>query len=166
MSSAFIELLVERLAQRSALPVRVAEAGDTLEPGQVYVAPGEHHMTLARNGASVEIRLDQEPPVNSCRPAADPLFRSVAAIYGSGALGLVLTGMGRDGLEGAKCIKEGGGEVIVQDQATSVVWGMPGAIARRGLADAILPVEEIASELNARLRHGQSGDTPKQAKAG
>lgn len=165
MSSMFIERLVERLARVSALPVKVAEAGEALEPGHVYVAPGGHHMTLERNGASVEIRLDQEPPENSCRPAADPLFRSVATVYESRALGLVLTGMGRDGLEGAKCIKEGGGEVIVQDQATSVVWGMPGAIARRGLADAVLPVEEIASEINARLRHGRS-DTPNQAQAG
>jgi len=165
MSRMFLELLVERLDRDCPLPVAIAIAGEKPKPGHVYVAPGDYHLTLVRVGSSVEFELNQEPPENSCRPSVDQLFRSAAAVYGPGVLGVVMTGMGRDGLDGARCIKERGGEMIVQDESTSVVWGMPGAIAHRGLADAVLPASAIPSEINARFRRGH-GTTPDQAIAG
>ena len=109
-------------------------------------------MIVKREGSVVRIETHQGPPENSCRPAVDVLFRSVAATYGAGALGVVMTGMGQDGLRGCECIREQGGQVIVQDEATSVVWGMPGFVAQAGLADRVLPLDQMAPEIERRVR--------------
>ncbi|MBL9093831.1 MAG: chemotaxis response regulator protein-glutamate methylesterase [Planctomycetaceae bacterium] len=147
MPPVFTQHLAQRLDQECALRVREARDGDRLEAGLVLIAPGDFHMTLARHGAAVVVKLDQQPPENSCRPAVDVLFRTAAATYGAGCLGVVLTGMGQDGLRGSQEIAHHGGGVIVQDQASSVVWGMPRAVAEAGLARAVLPLTNISQEL-------------------
>jgi two-component system, chemotaxis family, protein-glutamate methylesterase/glutaminase len=151
MPPLFTRLLAERLASRSAVQVNEGQAGKTLEPGYVWIAPGDHHMTVARKGLGVELNLNQEPPENSCRPAVDVLFRSVARIYGSNVLAVVMTGMGSDGARGATHICEAGGEIVVQDEASSVVWGMPGAVVSAGLAAKICPLPEIGQEIVRRV---------------
>lgn len=147
MPPVFTELLAARLNERSKLRVHEARDGQPLENGHVYIAPGGKHMVLtgARNAACA--RLNEDPPENSCRPAVDPLFRSVARIYGAGTLGLVLTGMGQDGMRGAQWIREAGGRVVAQDKESSVVWGMPGSVAQAGLADEIVPLSRAAAAL-------------------
>jgi two-component system chemotaxis response regulator CheB len=160
MPPMFTRLLAERLDAQSALTVVEGRAGMPLRPGHVYVAPGDFHMTVHRQGFEVVIALNQQPPENSCRPAVDVLFRSVAATYRSGALGVVLTGMGQDGLRGSELIHEAGGQVIVQDEASSVVWGMPGFVARAGLASRVLPLNAIADDITRRLIRR---DAPAQA---
>ena len=120
-----------------------------LESGRVYVAPGDFHMTIKGRGGPIE--LSQTAPENFCRPAVDPLFRSVAAAYGPSALAVVLTGMGADGREGARVIAAGSGTVLAQDEATSVVWGMPGAVAQAGLASAVLPLMAVGQEIRKYL---------------
>jgi two-component system chemotaxis response regulator CheB len=150
MAQMFTRFFAERLATQTRLPVVEPADGQAVQPGTVYVAPGDFHLTLQRrNGATVFV-LDQTPPLHSHRPAADVLFRSIAHTYGSRALGLVLTGMGQDGLKGCEAITSAGGRVVVQDEATSVVWEMPGLVARAGLADAVLPLGEVAPELVRR----------------
>lgn len=144
-------LLAERLNSQSALVVQEAEAGKTLMPGQVWIAPGNYHMTVARKGTRVALNLNQDPPENSCRPAVDVLFRSVAQTYGRNVLGVVMTGMGSDGARGAAHIREAGGEILVQDEASSVVWGMPGAVVEAGAADKICPLPEISQEIVRRV---------------
>ena len=151
MPPLFTRLLAERLDTLSPVSVHEGEPGKKLEPGHVWIAPGNYHMTLARKGMDVVLAMNQDPPENSCRPAVDVLFRSVAQIYGPNVLAAVLTGMGADGLRGARCIREAGGEVIVQDEATSVVWGMPGAVAGAGQADEIYPLEKIGPEIVRRV---------------
>ena len=151
MPPVFTRLLAERLASKSALPVTEAIDGETLRPGHVYIAPGDFHMTLQRHGNDVRIALDQEPPENSCRPAVDPLFRSVSALYGGKCLGVVLTGMGKDGLRGCEVMREQGAQILAQDEETSVVWGMPGFVAREGLADEVLPLSRVAPEIVRRI---------------
>ncbi len=150
MPPMFTRLLAERLNAQSALTVVEAAGGEVLAPGVVYVAPGNHHLVLQRRGTQIVTALNQQPPENSCRPAVDPLFRSVSQIYGARALAVVLTGMGQDGLRGAEDIRAAGGRVIVQDEASSVVWGMPGFVARAGLAERVLPLSDIATELMRR----------------
>jgi two-component system chemotaxis response regulator CheB len=113
----------------------------------MYVAPGDFHLTVATVEGQPLIRLSQSPPENYCRPAADPMFRTAAAIFGASLLAVVLTGMGEDGLRGCEEVVRRGGRVVAQDQATSVVWGMPGAVVNAGLATVMLPVESIASQL-------------------
>lgn len=155
MPPIFTRTLAERLAASSRLTVREGEEGGVLEPGVVWIAPGNYHMCLRREGDLVRVGLNQEPPENSCRPAVDPLFRSAAELFGNRTLALVLTGMGHDGLRGAEQICQAGGQVLAQDEATSVVWGMPGAIAGAGLAAQILPLERIAAELTMRGQVGR-----------
>jgi two-component system chemotaxis response regulator CheB len=155
MPPVFTRLLAERLQMRCALRVREAQQGEALAPGEVLVAPGDWHLAVMRAGGGLRAQLHQEPPENSCRPAVDVLFRSAAAAVGPGVLGVVLTGMGQDGLRGARDIRDGGGQIVVQDQATSVVWGMPGAVAEAGLADRILPLGEIATDLMRRVARGR-----------
>lgn len=155
MPPLFTRHLADGLAAQCELHVREAEHGVTLEPGTVWIAPGDHHMTVGRDGPLLRLWLDQGPPENACRPSVNPLFRSVAQVFGHGALGVVLTGMGQDGLEGAAHLRNAHGQVIVQDEPSSVVWGMPGAVARAGLADQVLPLDGIASEILTRVqRHG------------
>jgi two-component system chemotaxis response regulator CheB len=155
MPPVFTRFLAVRLSSLSKIVVREGEEGGLLEPGVAWLAPGNYHMLLRRQGNQVRLSLNQDAPENSCRPAVDPLFRSAAALYGSHALGLVLTGMGHDGLRGAEEIRRAGGRVLVQDEGSSVVWGMPGAIAAAGLADAVLPLTALGAELVQRTAEGR-----------
>ena len=147
MPPMFTKLLADRLDARSGLHILEGTQGAVLEPGLAYVAPGGYHMEVRRRGTRVVVNLNQDAPENSCRPAADVLFRSVASVYGNRALGVVLTGMGSDGLRGCEQIRDAGGRVLAQDEATSVIWGMPGYVTEAGLADRILPLAAIAPEL-------------------
>lgn len=146
MPELFTKLLAERLNGRC--PLRVAEAipGEPIRAGSIYIARGDWHMEIAST-ATPALRLTQEAPENHCRPAVDVLFRTAVAVYDSRVLGVVLTGMGYDGLVGSRLIREHGGTVLAQDQATSAVWGMPGAVAQAGLAHRILPLNAIATEI-------------------
>lgn len=151
MPAVFTKVLADRLNQKAAITVKEAEQGEVLAAGTVYVAAGDFHMTIQKALNRRRIFLHQETPENSCRPAADVLFRSAAAAEGPGVLGVVLTGMGQDGLRGAQSIVESGGHVIAQNEATSVVWGMPGFVARAGLAEQLLPLNEVASAITTRV---------------
>src|SRR3954454_11213002 len=130
-------------------PLTVVEAGDgaPVVPGTVHIAPGDFHLTIGTSGAARRTSLNQAPPENFCRPAVDVLFRSAVAAYGGAVLGVVLTGMGFDGRIGAGQVREAGGTVVVQDQATSAVWGMPGAVAQAGFADEVLPLGRVAEAI-------------------
>ena len=154
MPPVFTKLLAERLEARANIKVEEGAPGQTVKAGHAFVAPGNYHMIVQREEGSVRIQTNQEPPENSCRPAVDVLFRSVAETYGTGALGVVMTGMGQDGLRGSERIREAGGQVIVQDERTSVVWGMPGLVANAGLADKVLPLQHLGSEIVRRVRAG------------
>ena len=144
MPPVFTRQFAQRLDRLSALRVVEATDGVPLQPGTVHLAPGDHHLVVRVGPRGLTTALNQAPPVNFCRPAVDPLFRSAVTAYDGAVLGLVLTGMGADGRDGASAIRAGGGTVVVQDQATSVVWGMPGAVATAGLADEVLPLDRIA----------------------
>lgn len=148
MPPVFTKLLAERLSEVSPIPVIEAQHAQEVRPGTIYLAPGGQHMEIKRLLGRVLIGLNEEPPENSCRPAVDVLFRSVAKVYAAGALGVVLTGMGQDGLKGASQIAQAGGELIVQDRASCAVWGMPGAIVEAGLNPLILPIDQIAQEIS------------------
>jgi two-component system chemotaxis response regulator CheB len=150
MPELFTRLFAERLNGRCHLPVREAADGDSVRPGAIYIAKGNWHMEVvpaARPGALHTLRLNQGPMENHCRPAVDVLFRSAAAAWGSGVLAVVLTGMGSDGLIGSRIVREHGGSVLAQDQPTSAVWGMPGAVTNAGLAHRVLPLGAIAPEI-------------------
>ncbi len=151
MPPVFTRLLAERLNSSSPLSVREGEAGKLLEPGNVWIAPGNYHMTVARRRAGTMLNLNQEPPENSCRPAVDVLFRSVAEAYGASVLAVVMTGMGSDGARGAVHIRDGGGGIVVQDETTSVVWGMPGAVVEAGVVDKICPLADLSQEIVRRV---------------
>ncbi len=153
MPPVFTRHLAERLAQTHHLPVREAIDGQRIKPGEVWLAPGDFHVEVTRNHGALTLALNQAPPENSCRPAADVLFRSAAETCGRGTLAVVLTGMGRDGLRGCQRIAEVGGQIIVQDEASSVVWGMPGQVAAAGLADEIVPLEKVGMVIARRLQH-------------
>ena len=152
MPAFFTAQLAERLAKLCNAAVREAQAGQEIRSGDILLAPGGRHLAIASEGGTLRARLTDDPPENSCRPAADVLFRSAASVWGGGTLGIVLTGMGRDGLQGSRQIVEAGGTVIAQDEFTSVVWGMPGEVVRAGLADAILPLSQIGVEVALRLK--------------
>jgi two-component system chemotaxis response regulator CheB len=151
MPPVFTGILAERLARATGRETKEGIHGETLKPGTIYVAPGNHHMTVV-HAAQPAVRIGSEPPVHFCRPAADPLFASVAAAFGPAALGIVLTGMGHDGAAGARAIADGGGSVIAQDEASSVVWGMPGAAASVGACAAVLPPAEIADAVSKLIK--------------
>lgn len=148
MPPVFTRHLANRLHQGCALDVLEAAGSETLRPGQVFIAPGDFHLELRRQGTAVKTVLHQGPPENSCRPAVDVLFRSAAQVYGTGCLAVVLTGMGHDGLRGAEHIVSAGGLVLAQDEESSIVWGMPRAVAEAGLARRVLPLSSISSELS------------------
>jgi two-component system chemotaxis response regulator CheB len=153
MPPEFTKSLAERLNSISPLAVNEARRGDLPKAGQVLIAPGDYHMLVEMNrDRGVVVLLNQDAPENSCRPAADVLFRSAARSYGENLLGVVLTGMGKDGLAGSRNIVDAGGRVIAQDEATSVVWGMPGVVSRANLADAILPLTQISDEIIRRTK--------------
>lgn len=147
MPAMFTTLLAEQLGRAGGRPCAEATDGEPILPGRAYVAPGGWHMTVEADRDHRVLRLDQQPPEHFCRPAVDPLFRSVARTYGAGAVAVILTGMGSDGALGCRVMAEAGGRFVVQDEGTSVVWGMPGAAARTGLAEAILPIPEIGAWL-------------------
>jgi two-component system chemotaxis response regulator CheB len=153
MPPKFTAIFADHLARTNDLCVREAEHGEPVYPGRVYVAPGGRHMRVVRVGADTRIVLDDGHLINFCKPAVDPLFSSAAAVWGPATLALVLTGMGSDGLHGAADVVAAGGSVIAQDRESSVVWGMPGAVANAGLCSAILPVEQLAARI-ARLFSG------------
>jgi two-component system chemotaxis response regulator CheB len=152
MPPMFTRLLAERLSAKSAIRVQEGSSGTPVQPGHAWIAPGDHHMITIRDGAQVRLMLNRDPPENSCRPSADVLLRSVAQTFGAGALSVIMTGMGQDGMRGCQHIREAGGQVLAQDEATSVVWGMPGVVARAGLADRVLPLSAIAEEIVRRTR--------------
>ncbi len=156
MPPLFTALLAERLSAHSSMPCHEGFEGQVVERGHAYVAPGGKHMEVQRPGLRAVLHLHEGPPENSCRPAVDVLFRSVAAAYGGSVLGVVMTGMGQDGLRGCEIIREKRGTVVVQDEATSVVWGMPGYVARAGYADKIVPINQIADEIIRRVRDSRS----------
>ncbi|MBG0818623.1 chemotaxis response regulator protein-glutamate methylesterase [Planomonospora sp. ID82291] len=155
MPQVFTKMFAERLDRSSRLKVVEAQAAMALTPGTVYIAPGDYHLEVVRRGTGVVTHVQQGPPENFCRPAVDVLFRSVAKAYGGSTLGLVLTGMGQDGRRGSEALVSKGAEIVAQDEATSVVWGMPGAVAGAGLAHSILPLNEISQHLISRVAGGR-----------
>ena len=150
MPATFTSILAEHLERCCRRPSAEAQDGEVIQPGRIYVAPGDFHMTVVADGRTPVIRLNKEPPENFCRPAIDPMFRSLAQAFGSNVLGVILTGMGSDGAKGAAAVTAAGGTIIAQDEATSVIWGMPGAAAAAGVCSAILPLAEIPAYI-ARL---------------
>jgi len=147
MPPTFTTILAEHLARASKRPAHEGVDGEIVRPGTIYLAPGGKHMRVAKNGANIVIALDDGPPVNFCKPAVDPLFISGIDVWQGGVLAVVLTGMGSDGMRGGKDIVAAGGNVVAQDEATSVVWGMPGAAANAGICSAILPLNQIGSKI-------------------
>jgi two-component system chemotaxis response regulator CheB len=147
MPPTFTTILAEHLTRTSARPVHEAEDGEPIRAGGIYVAPGGRHMLVGRRDGRPVVRLDDGQPVNFCRPAVDPFLRSAMELWGPAALAVILTGMGCDGLDGARDVVAAGGNVIAQDEATSVVWGMPGSTAQAGLCAAVLPLDQIASQV-------------------
>jgi len=152
MPPTFTAILAEHMGKAALRPAKEGEDGEILKPGNIYVAPGGKHMIVEKEAGAVKILLKDGPPVNFCKPAVDPLFDSVAKAYGSATLGIILTGMGHDGADGVKTIAAGGGSVITQDEATSVVWGMPGAAAQTGMCCDILPLKEIGPKISRVLK--------------
>jgi two-component system chemotaxis response regulator CheB len=151
MPPIFTRLLAERLNAKSALTVSEAVHGQVVCPGQAVIAPGDWHLVAGYIKGELRVATHQDPPENSCRPAADVLFRSVAEAFGPASLGVVMTGMGKDGLRGSEEIRLAGGQVLVQDEPSSVVWGMPGYVVRAGLADQIVPLDQLPAELVRRV---------------
>jgi two-component system chemotaxis response regulator CheB len=155
MPAAFTAALAQQLEQTCGKPCREARDGDVLADNTMLLAPGDWHMRITRQPSGRIVQLDQREPVNACRPAADPLFDSAAETFGPRVLGVVLTGMGHDARAGSGRIVEAGGRVIVQDEASSLVWGMPGAVAQAGHAEAIRPLNELGA-LALRMMNGEA----------
>jgi two-component system chemotaxis response regulator CheB len=147
MPPTFTTILAEHLARASGRPAYEPTDGEPVNAGTIYLAPGGRHMRVARRNSAPVIVLDDGPLVNFCKPAVDPLFASAAQIWGSATLAVVLTGMGSDGTRGADAIVAAGGSIVAQDEATSVVWGMPGSVTQAGLCSAVLPLDQIAPKL-------------------
>ncbi|MGA2416156.1 MAG: chemotaxis response regulator protein-glutamate methylesterase [Candidatus Sulfotelmatobacter sp.] len=160
MPPIFTRLLAERLASRSFIPIEEGSANVVLSQAHAWIAPGNFHMKVCRSGMACRLDLSQGPPENSCRPAVDVLFRSVAAAYGANVLGVVMTGMGSDGVLGSQAIRDAGGNVIIQNEASSVVWGMPGLVHASGLDDAAYPLDQLATEINRRVMQSRSPSVP------
>ena len=147
MPPTFTTILAEHLARAAGRPAQEGVDNETVKPGHIYLAPGGRHMRVTKKGASAVIALDDGPAVNFCKPAVDPLFTSAIDVWQGGVLAVILTGMGSDGMRGGKEIVAAGGNVIAQDEASSVVWGMPGAAAQAGICAAILPLQQIGPKL-------------------
>jgi two-component system chemotaxis response regulator CheB len=150
MPPLFTRLLAERLSSVCRLPAAEAAQGDPVEAGKILIAPGDFHMKVASGAGGVRVCLDQSPPQNSCRPAVDALFSSIGEVYGGAVIAVILTGMGQDGLRGAQILKAHGASVLAQDEASSVVWGMPGAVVNAGVADRVLPLDQVVPEILLR----------------
>lgn len=155
MPAVFTRALATRLNQNAALNVAECDAPRFAEPGQVWLAAGDHHMNVEKKGDKIMVSPQRSEPMNFCRPAVDVLFGSAAKVCGSNVLALVMTGMGQDGLKGCNHLAKAGSQILVQDQDSSAVWGMPGAVARAGLADAELPLHQLASEIIRRVNRGR-----------
>jgi two-component system chemotaxis response regulator CheB len=151
MPPIFTAVFAEHLSTRTGLPAAEGKADERVEAGRIYVAPGGRHMGLAAGPSGPIIKLTDGPPVNFCRPAVDVLFKDAAVVFGAATATVILTGMGSDGTNGARALTEAGGPVLAQDEATSTVWGMPGSVARAGLAEAVLPLSELATALRALI---------------
>jgi two-component system chemotaxis response regulator CheB len=154
MPPLFTRLLAQRLDSHCKLSVSEAVEGDQVAAGRILIAPGGRHMVVRRQGTSIVVHLTDDPPENFCRPAVDVMFRAASTVFADRLFGVVLTGMGRDGEKGSILIRRAGGEVVVQDEATSVVWGMPGAVAMAGQADRVIPLPRIGQEIAATLARG------------
>jgi two-component system, chemotaxis family, protein-glutamate methylesterase/glutaminase len=165
MPQTFTRFLAERLNQQSALSVVEAADAQPLQPGTVYIARGDYHLRVKRLGAHIVTALDQEPPVNSHRPAADVLLQSVAELYGGHALVVIMTGTGEDALHGCEAIVRAGGHVLVQDEATSIAWDMAGRVQRAGLAELALPLADVGPELRRRTTTAAAAAAPRSAAA-
>ena len=160
MPATFTRLLAERLDAKSKLKVMEAKGGEVPRPGEVYIAPGEHHLVITNNHRSeVALALDDSPPVNSCRPSVDTLFHSATRL-GNRVMAIVMTGMGQDGFVGAKELKAAGAEIVTQDEASSVVWGMPGYVTNAGLSEQVLPLNQIAQYIARRCSVSGNSDRP------
>jgi two-component system, chemotaxis family, protein-glutamate methylesterase/glutaminase len=151
MPPMFTQLLAERLNSKCQILVKEAVAGTVIGGGQAWIAPGDYHMMVEQNGEQVQIAINQAPPENFCRPAVDVLLYSVAKIYGAKSLAVILTGMGQDGLRGCQYIREVGGHIFVQDQTSSVVWGMPGFVANAGLAERVISIDQMAGAIKQEV---------------
>jgi two-component system chemotaxis response regulator CheB len=147
MPPTFTAILAEHIGRSTGKITKEAEDGEEILNDHIYVAPGAKHLILEQKDGSVFAKLTDDPPVNFCKPAVDPMFKSIVEIYKSAVLGIILTGMGHDGREGARAITQAGGSVIAQDEDTSVVWGMPGAVVEAGLCSAVLPIDQIGEKI-------------------
>ncbi|GIJ69839.1 protein-glutamate methylesterase/protein-glutamine glutaminase [Virgisporangium ochraceum] len=156
MPPVFTKMFAERLDRNCPLTVVEATGDMPLEAGTVYIAPGDFHMEIQRQGTVVATKLHTGPPENFCRPAVDVLFRSVNRVYGKSTLAVILTGMGHDGREGCSHLARSGAEIVAQDEATSVVWGMPGAVTNAGLASVVLPLDDISNHVMTRVNGGRT----------
>jgi two-component system chemotaxis response regulator CheB len=164
MPPIFTRLLAERLAGKCSIPVKEGAGGSVILPSQAWIAPGNFHMKVNHTGIDWRLAMNQESPENFCRPAVDVLFRSLARAYGPHVLGVVMTGMGSDGLLGAQAIRDAGGDIIVQDEASAVVWGMPGLVHASGLADAAYPLSRLALEITRRVLQSHGLRSPIEVK--
>lgn len=156
MPPKFTTILAQHIGQNTGWPSAEATDGQAVEDGKIYVAPGDFHMIAESKGGSTILRITSDPPENFCRPAVDPMLRSLSDIYGPAILTVILTGMGSDGMKGARCVVEKGGTVVAQDEASSIVWGMPGAVATNGLCSAVLPLDQLAPHVAMLARGGTS----------
>jgi two-component system chemotaxis response regulator CheB len=150
MPATFTTVFAEHVALAGGKPCHEGHNNEVVQPNHIYIAPGDYHMIAKKSGADVIIETNKDPHVNFCRPAADPMFESLSSVYGAGLFAVVLTGMGHDGAAGAKIIHQNGGAVIAQDAATSVVYGMPKAVAEKGICEAVLPLSDIANYIIRR----------------
>jgi len=155
MPATFTAILAEHITRMTEWPCSEGKTGDLLEPGKILLAPGDYHMTIVQKGTQREILLNQDPPENFCRPAVDPMLRSVVKVFGPRVVTVILTGMGNDGAKGSQNVVEAGGTVVAQDEKSSVVWGMPGAVASAGLCSQVSPTDQLAATV-AKLCKGIS----------
>jgi two-component system chemotaxis response regulator CheB len=158
MPPIFTKLLAERLSAKCPIPVKEVAGGEAFLPGTIWLAQGGHHSKIVQRGAGHFLELDDSPPRNFCRPSVDVLFESAVSIFRSGLLGVILTGMGSDGLHGCDLIRQNGGQIVIQDEETSVVWGMPGAVAKAGIADSIKPLTGVSDEIVRRILQYRFGN--------
>jgi len=166
MPPVFTRQLAARLDRMGPSTVVECAGDEELLPGHVYVAPGDRHLELRRSGAGVRTILTDSPPVNFCRPSVDVMFRSAVGVLGGDLLAVVLTGMGADGRTGCEAVVTAGGTVVVQDEATSVVWGMPGAVAAAGLAHRVLPIADVPHTVEALVRGSLAAPRPTTSAGG
>jgi two-component system chemotaxis response regulator CheB len=162
MPPVFTVQFAKNLSMKSKIPVEEGQSGQKIRPGHAWIAPGDYHMVVRRVGLDGVLQIHKEEPENSCRPAADVLFRSAGKVYGRNVLAIILTGMGQDGLRGCEAISEAGGRILVQDEASSVVWGMPGYVAQAGLAHKIVPLDKMAHEIMNCVKGGMDGVSSQQ----